>query len=80
MDVRGEHGSDRLRRTAPGTFLVQTYHKDRKVARIHDNLTMDHTSADYAVRRIYDRFDGRVDQLTAQDVRPDPKPPPTRHR
>jgi hypothetical protein len=58
--------------TTPGTFRIQTHHNDYNVGRIHDNLTMDPASADYAVRRIYNTFNGGGDQLTAKDVRPDP--------
>ena len=58
--------------TRPGTFRISTHHDVYNRGRVHDNLTMDPASADYAVRRIYDRFDGGQDQLTAKDVRPEP--------
>ncbi|MFI6827147.1 hypothetical protein ACIBG5_08600 [Kribbella sp. NPDC050241] len=35
--------------TNPGTFKITTYHRDNHVGRTHDNLTMDPTSADFAV-------------------------------
>lgn len=58
--------------TVPGTFKITTYHRDHHVGRTYDNLTMDPTSADFAVRRINARFDGGVDLLTAKDLRPSP--------
>ncbi|TCC52561.1 hypothetical protein E0H75_02015 [Kribbella capetownensis] len=58
--------------TSPGTFKITTYHRDKHVGRTYDNLTMDPGSADFAVRRINAAFDGRVDLLTAKDLRPSP--------
>ena len=58
--------------TAPGTFQIRTHHDTYNVGRVHDNLTMDPASADYAVRRIDLAFNGGGDQLTAKDVRTSP--------
>ncbi|SCL26697.1 hypothetical protein GA0070624_3356 [Micromonospora rhizosphaerae] len=56
--------------TLPGTFRIDTSHKVYKNAvNTFDNLTMDPTSPDYAVRRINDAFDATKDQLTAHDLR-----------
>lgn len=58
--------------TNPGTFRITTYHRDNHNGRTYDNLTMDPASTDYAVRRINDAFNGKVDLLTAKDLRPSP--------
>jgi hypothetical protein len=60
--------------TRPGTFRIDTSHKVYQTAvNSYDNLTMDPTSPDYAVRRINDAFDANKDQLTAHDLRARPE-------
>lgn len=58
--------------TTPGTFKIATHHDLYGNDNIHDNLTMDPASPNYAVRRINDGFAGGKDQLTAKDLRPTP--------
>lgn len=58
--------------TLPDTFKISTHHDEYNTGRVHDNLTMDPASANYAIRRIYDRFDGGQDQLTGKDLRATP--------
>jgi len=58
--------------TNPGTFKVSLYHPTYRVSDSYDNLTMDPTSPDYAVKRINETFNANTVQTTAKDLRPSP--------
>jgi hypothetical protein len=58
--------------TTPGTFKILTHHNEYNRSGVHDNLTMDPASPNYAVSRINGEFNGGRDQLTAKDVRATP--------